>query len=239
MEMSHAMPAPGLTFQVDDLPVPAVDASVGAPPAKAPRGQREEEEVPRLGLSHPVGDDVEVLSQQPLAEEEPCRGHCPSHCLGTQLCFRATGALGTPAASLTCWLITHHWWLKHSLGPGLRGWKPFGKGLPPPGAEAPMGAEEKAGWAGCGSVVPGVRWQCRAQGQCQHLPAWSCSPGGTNTLHQPQWHPCHGSALAWAAATPCPSTWLAFSCQHPQTCHTQEPSQCQGWRNSQSGACRA
>lgn len=101
MEMCRAMPAPGLTFQVDDLPVPAVDASVGAPPAKAPRGQREEEEVPRLGLSHPVGDDVEVLSQQPLAEEEPCRGHCPSHCLGTQLCFRATGALGTPAVSLT------------------------------------------------------------------------------------------------------------------------------------------
>lgn len=58
---------------------------MGTPPAGAPGGQWEEEEVPRLGLSHPIGDHVEVLSQQLLAEEEPCCGHCSSHCLGTQL----------------------------------------------------------------------------------------------------------------------------------------------------------
>lgn len=208
---------------MDDLPVTTVDASVGTPPARPPGDQGEEEKVPRLGLSHPVGDHVEVLSQQLLAEEEPCRGHCPSHCLGTQPCFRATGALGTLAASLICCLIPHPGWLKHNLGLGLHGWKSSGKGLPPLGAEAPMGAEEKAGCAGFDPVVPGVRQAVQDMGQCQHLPAWRCSPGGTNILHQPQWHLCHSSALAWAAVTPCPSTWVGFSCQHPQICLPRNP----------------
>lgn len=78
---------------------------MGAPPARATRGQREEEEVPGLRLGHPIGHYVEVLAQQPLAEEEGRCARRPSHCLGTHLRFRATSGLGTAEASLTPWLI--------------------------------------------------------------------------------------------------------------------------------------
>lgn len=126
----------GLTFQVDDLPITAVDTSVGTPPARAPRGQWEEEEVPRLGLSHPIGDHIEVLAQQPLAEEECRSARCPSYSLGTRVCFRDTGTLATLAASPTHWLIPNSHGGLGTVWDSMNGESP--KKRPPPlGIEHP------------------------------------------------------------------------------------------------------
>lgn len=176
-----------LTFQVDDLPVTAVDTSVGTPPARAPRGQREEEEVPGLGLGHPVGHNVEVLTHQPLAEEERRRARHPGHRLGTRPCFRATGVPGTSAASPIRWLILHPWWLGHSS-----------EKVPPfPGAEHPWVLRKgSACWIGpcC------ARGEMGGVGHSWDLPAWSRSPGRKNTQCQPR--RCWGDG-PWAPVSWC------------------------------------
>lgn len=84
---------PPLTFQVDDLPIPTIDTGMGTPPARATRGQWEEEEVPRLRLLHPVGHNIKVLTEQPLTEEECRCARNSCHCLGTPPCVTSSQVL--------------------------------------------------------------------------------------------------------------------------------------------------